>query len=62
MRGNENMQTIFVSEIDKLETFDIVRLIGDKTHEFKGYFLNPEYHNIVQGILDQEYRDSRINE
>ena len=62
MRGNENMQTIFVSKIDKLETFDIVRLIDDKTHEFKGYFLNPEYHNILQGILDQEYRDSRINE
>ena len=51
------MQTIFISEIDKLKTFDIVRLIDDKTNKFKGYFLNPKYHNVVKGIEIQEDRD-----
>jgi len=62
MRENENMKTILVSEIHKLDTFDFVKLIDDKTHEFRGYFLNPEYHNIVQGLLELEDRDTKIDE
>ena len=62
MKGNEKMKTVLVSEMHILEDFDIVRLIDDETQEFKGYFLNPKYHNIVQSLLVHKGKEANINE
>jgi len=56
------METIFVSELNMLDDFDIVKLIDDETQEFKGYFLSPKYHNIVQSLLSHKGRKANINE
>ena len=37
------MDQVFISQIDKLEDFDIVALVDDETHEFKGYYLHGSY-------------------
>jgi len=62
MKGNEKMKTVLVSEMHMLDDFDIVKLIDDKTHEFKGYYLNPKYYNIVQNLFENEDRDIKIDE
>lgn len=62
MDRDENMKTILVSEIDKLDTFDIVKLIDDETQEFKGYYLNPTYNSLVQELLELEENDTKTDE
>ena len=62
MKGNEKMKTVLISEMYMLDDFDIVKLIDDETQEFKGYFLNPIYHNVVQSLLDHKGREANINE
>jgi len=61
---NEEMKTIFVSEIDTLDSFDIVRLIDDETQEFIGYFLNEQYSDTVDGLVRKKSIDKndKINE
>jgi len=56
---NEEMKTIFVSEIDTLDSFDIVRLIDDETQEFIGYFLNEQYSDTVDGLERKKSIDKK---
>jgi len=48
------MDQVFISQIDKLEDFDIVALVDDETHEFKGYYLHGSYKKQIEDIWESE--------
>jgi hypothetical protein len=48
------MNKVFISQIDKLEDFDIVELIDDETREFKGYYLDSSYKKAIEDLLESE--------
>jgi len=47
------MKTIFVSEIDKLDNFEIVRLLDDENQEFIGYFLSEKYKQSINELSEK---------
>ncbi len=54
MSVDEEIKTIFVSEIDMLDNFDIVRLIDNESQEFIGYFLNEKYQKIIRQFSEKK--------
>ena len=48
------MDKVFISKIDKLEDFDIVALVDDETHEFKGYYLHSSYKKQIEDLRESE--------
>ena len=48
------MNKVFISQIDKLEDFDIVELIDDETREFKGYYLDSSYQKAIEDLWESE--------
>ena len=48
------MNKVFISQIDKLEDFDIVELIDDETQESKGYYLHSSYKKVIEDLWKSE--------
>jgi len=53
------MDKVFISQMDKLEDFDIVALIDDETQEFKGYYLHSSYKKEIEDLCESE-KEPRI--
>jgi len=53
MKVVEEMKTICVSEIKKLDNFDIVRLLDDENQEFIGYFLSEKYKQSIKELSEK---------
>jgi hypothetical protein len=52
------MNKVFISQIDKLEDFDIVELIDDETQEFTGYYLDSSYKKVIEDLWKSEKEHS----
>ena len=48
------MEKVLISQMDKLEDFDIVELVDDETQEFRGYYLHSSYKKEIENLWESE--------